>query len=112
MATGAPIGIVFNEQFDELGRALFGILLLSGVTILYGVTATTSYPDLTDRLADAPARAVGAGVVAVLAGLMFKAGGVPGHFWVPDAAQGAGGAVAALLAIVMYLEDAAAARKQ
>ena len=41
-----------------------------------------------------------AGVVGVLAGLMFKAGWVPGHFWVPDAAQGAGGAVAAFLTTV------------
>ena len=31
---------------------------------------------------------------------MFKAGGVPAHFWVPDAAEGAGGAVAAFLTTV------------
>lgn len=80
--------------------ALFGILLLVGITLLYGVSATTSYAELTDRLADAPAGVVAAGVVAVLGGLMFKAGGVPGHFWVPDAAQGAGGAVAAFLTTV------------
>ena len=29
-----------------------------------------------------------AGLVALLAGLAFKSGAVPGHFWVPDAAQG------------------------
>ena len=63
--------------------ALLGILMLLGVTVLYGVTATTSYAVLGDRLADAPAGAVAAGGVGVLAGLMFKAGGVPGHFWVP-----------------------------
>ena len=80
--------------------ALFGILLLLGVTLLYGVSATTSYADLTDRLADAPQGVVAASVVAVLGGLMFKAGGVPGHFWVPDAAEGAGGAVAAFLTTV------------
>ncbi len=80
--------------------ALFGILLLLGVTVLFGVAATTAYADLTERLADAPAGAVAAGVVGVVAGLMFKAGGVPGHFWVPDAAQGAGGAVAAYLTTI------------
>ena len=80
--------------------ALFGILLLAGVTLLYGVSATTSYAELSDRLADAPAGVVAAGVVAVLGGLLFKAGGAPGHFWVPDAAQGAGGAVAAFLTTV------------
>lgn len=80
--------------------ALFGILLLVGTTILYGVTGTTAYADLPGRLAGAPTGALAAGAVAVLAALMFKAGGVPGHFWVPDAAQGAGGAVAAFLTTV------------
>ena len=51
-------------------------------------------------LAEAPQGVVAAGVVAVLGGLMFKAGGVPGHYWVPDAAEGAGGAVAAFLTTV------------
>ena len=80
--------------------ALFGILLLVGVTLLYGVAGTTSYAELTSRLADAPDGVVAAGVVGVMAGLMFKAGGVPAHFWVPDAAQGSGGAVAAFLTTV------------
>lgn len=80
--------------------SLFGILLMLGVTILYGVTGTTLYAGLGDGLGNAPAAAVAAGVVCVMAGLMFKAGGVPGHFWVPDAAQGAGGAVAAFLTTV------------
>ena len=80
--------------------ALFGILLLAGITVLYGVTGTTSYAEFPDLLLDAPTGAVAAGVIGVLAGLMFKAGAVPGHFWVPDAAQGAGGAVAAFLTTV------------
>lgn len=94
-----PLGAEAAMKTYLLG-ALFGILLLLGVTLLYGVTATTSYAELTDRLADAPAGVVAAGVVAVLGGLMFKAGGAPGHFWVPDAAQGAGGSVAAFLTTV------------
>lgn len=80
--------------------ALFGILLLGGVVVLYGVTVTTTYAELPQRLADAPPGAVVAGVATVLVGLLFKAGGVPGHFWVPDAAQGAGGAVAAFVTTV------------
>jgi len=80
--------------------ALFGISLLLGVTILYAVAGTTRYVELDDRLGAAPAGAVGAGLVAVLAGLMFKAGGVPAHFWVPDAAQGAGATVATFLTTV------------
>ncbi|MGB3687514.1 MAG: NADH-quinone oxidoreductase subunit N [Ornithinimicrobium sp.] len=80
--------------------ALFGIVLMGGVTLLYGVTAATGYAELADRLPDAPAGAVAAGVLAVLIGLMFKAGGVPTHFWVPDAAQGASATAAAFLTTV------------
>ncbi|MGN6578312.1 MAG: NADH-quinone oxidoreductase subunit N [Nocardioides sp.] len=80
--------------------ALFGILLLLGVTLLYGAAGTTTYDELAGGLSDAPGAVVVAGVVAVVAGLMFKAGGVPAHFWVPDAAQGAGPAVAAFLTTV------------
>ncbi|WP_293003956.1 NADH-quinone oxidoreductase subunit N [Mycobacterium sp.] len=80
--------------------ALFGITLMLGVTVLYGVTGVTRYDQLAARLADAPAVAVAAGLVAVIAGLMFEAGGVPAHFWVPDAAQGANGTAAIFLTTV------------
>lgn len=80
--------------------ALSGITMLLGVTVLYGVTGTTTYAGLAERLAAAPAAAVAAGVVAVLGGLLFKAGAVPLHFWVPDAAQGAGPTAAAFLTTV------------
>lgn len=80
--------------------ALFGITMLLGVTVLFGVAGTTTYAGLTTGLRDAPPSAVALGVVAVLAGLLFKAGGVPGHFWVPDAAQGAGTTAAAFVTTV------------
>ncbi|RJK97600.1 NADH-quinone oxidoreductase subunit N [Vallicoccus soli] len=80
--------------------ALFGITMLLGVTVLYGATGTTSYALLGERLPGAPDAAVALGAVAVVGGLMFKAGGVPGHFWVPDAAQGAGVAAAAFATTV------------
>lgn len=83
--------------------SLFGIVLLLGITVLSGVCGTTGYGELQTRLPDAPPAAVAAGVVAVLGGLLFKAGGVPAHFWVPDAAAGAGGAVAAFVTTVPKL---------
>ncbi|WP_299441167.1 NADH-quinone oxidoreductase subunit N [uncultured Phycicoccus sp.] len=80
--------------------ALFGILMMLGVTLLYGVGGTTSYPELAGALAQAPVAVVGAGFVGVLAGLAFKAGSVPAHFWVPDAAQGSTGLTAAFVTTV------------
>ncbi|WP_099023299.1 NADH-quinone oxidoreductase subunit N [Mycolicibacterium palauense] len=74
--------------------ALFGIVLLAGVSILYALAGTSWYPALSDGLAAAPAPAVAAGLIGVLGGVLFKAGGVPAHFWVPDAAQGATGTAA------------------
>ncbi|MFI7585103.1 NADH-quinone oxidoreductase subunit N [Kocuria sp. M1N1S27] len=80
--------------------ALSGILLMLGVTVLYALAGGTDYALLRDVLPTAPAGAVGAGVLGVLAGLLFKAGGVPFHFWVPDAAQGSGATAATFLTTV------------
>lgn len=80
--------------------ALFGIVLLGGIVVLYGVTGTTNHAELPELLTGAPAGAVAVGGLAVVVGLLFKAGGVPGHFWVPDAAEGSGGAVAAFVTTV------------
>lgn len=83
--------------------ALFGILLLLGISILYAVTGSTWYPRVAGELGAAPAAAVAAGLIGVLGGLLFKAGGVPAHFWIPDAAQGASGTVAMFVTTVPKL---------
>ncbi|MEU6998421.1 proton-conducting transporter membrane subunit [Nonomuraea sp. NPDC046570] len=75
--------------------AFLGVLMLSEVTLAYGLAGSTSYERLGERLAVAPAPAVAVTVVALLAGLLFKAGGVPAHFWVPDVTQGSSRVVAA-----------------
>ena len=80
--------------------ALSGILLMAGATVLYGLAGGTDYALLQNVLSNAPVAAVGAGGLGVLAGLLFKAGGVPMHFWVPDAAQGAGATAATFLTTV------------
>lgn len=80
--------------------ALLGIALLLGVTLLYAVSGSTRYADLTGRLPTSSSAVVAVGVVGVLGGLLFKAGGVPAHSWVPDAAQGAGVTAAAFLTTV------------
>jgi NADH-quinone oxidoreductase subunit N len=80
--------------------ALFGIVLVLGVTVLYGIGGATAQADLVTGLAGAPSAAAAFGLLAVLAGLLFEAGGVPGHFWVPDATQSAGTTAAAFLTTV------------
>jgi NADH-quinone oxidoreductase subunit N len=77
--------------------AFLGVLMLAGVTLLYGLAGTTAYAELGDRLHGAPA-AVGA--VLLLAGVLFKAGCVPAHFWVPDVTEGAPPAIAAFVTTV------------
>ncbi|WP_052867244.1 NADH-quinone oxidoreductase subunit N [Streptomyces niger] len=78
--------------------ALLGVMMLTGITVLFAAGRATAYPALAGGLATAPTGLVAAGVVGLLAGVLFKAGGVPCHFWVPDAVQGSTPAVAAFLA--------------
>jgi len=80
--------------------ALAGIALLLGTVVLGSVAGGTAYGVLGSGLATAPAAAVAAGAVGVLGGLLFEAGAVPLHPWVPDAAQGAGTPAAAFLTTV------------
>ncbi|MEO7054844.1 MAG: proton-conducting transporter membrane subunit, partial [Rhizomicrobium sp.] len=63
--------------------ALFGIVMLLGVTLLFGVGGGTDYATLAATLPAAARVVVAVGLVATLAGLLFKAGAVPAHFWVP-----------------------------
>ena len=88
--------------------ALLGVVMLAGVTLLYGVGRTTSLPLLHTALASAPHGVVAVGVIAVLAGLLFKVGGVPAHFWVPDVTEGTSTPVAAFLTSVPKIGGLAA----
>lgn len=80
-------GTEASLKFYLLG-ALLGTTLLVGVMLLTGVGRGSDYPMLGQMLPGAPAAAVAVGVVAVLGGLLFKAGAVPAQFWVPDATEG------------------------
>lgn len=75
--------------------ALLGTTMLAGVALLHGAGHATLYRDLRTALPAAPHGLVAVGLVAVLAGLLFKAGAVPAHFWVPDVTDGAPTPVAA-----------------
>lgn len=80
--------------------ALLGITMLVGVTAVYGLTGSTGYPEVGVALGQTSSAAAVAAVLAAMAGLLFKAGAVPAHFWVPDATEGAGVGVAAFLTTV------------
>ncbi|MFR9799932.1 NADH-quinone oxidoreductase subunit N [Streptomyces sp. MS06] len=75
--------------------ALLGTVMLAGIALLYGAGHSVRYRELGAALPAAPYGPVAVGLVGVLAGLLFKAGAVPAHFWVPDAADGAPAPVAA-----------------
>lgn len=80
-----------------LAGALAGVTTAAGVTLLFGVAGATGYGAVAGEILRGPGGAAGVGLVAVLAGLAFKAGAVPAHFWVPDVADGTPPAVAAAL---------------
>jgi NADH-quinone oxidoreductase subunit N len=80
--------------------ALVSVVMFGGVTLLFAAAGGTRYDELAAGLPGAPAGLVTVGVVGVLAGLLFKAGAVPVHFWVPDTVQGATTGAAALLTTV------------
>ncbi|PXY19052.1 NADH-quinone oxidoreductase subunit N [Prauserella muralis] len=82
-------------KFYLLG-ALLSATMLFGVVLLLGAGGATSYAGLRTG----PGAAVAIGAVAVLAGLLFKAGAAPAQFWVPDVTEGTRPAVAALVTTV------------
>jgi NADH-quinone oxidoreductase subunit N len=88
--------------------ALFGLTMLLGITTLFGLAGQTAYPEIGAPLRHAPVGAAAIGVVALLAGLAFKASAVPAHFWIPDVAEGASPAVAAFVTTVPKLGALAA----
>lgn len=78
--------------------ALTNPILLFGITVLYGLSATTLYSENV-TIGDAPI-AMTAAVGAVLVGLAFELGAFPVHPWVPDVAQGSPAPGAAFLTVV------------
>lgn len=86
-----------------LQGALFGVVMLGGIAVLNGLGGATAYEPLRTALAGAPAVALAIGAIGVTTGLLFEAGAVPAHFWVPDATQASTRTVAAFLTTVPKL---------
>ncbi|MGE5292601.1 MAG: NADH-quinone oxidoreductase subunit N [Micromonosporaceae bacterium] len=80
--------------------ALSGVFMLTGVTLLYGARHATSYTALPAGLAAGPHAVAAAGLIGILAGLLFKAGAAPVQFWVPDVTDGTSIPVAAFVTTI------------
>ncbi len=82
--------------------ALSSGMILFGISLIYGYTASLDYVAISSSLSIAQTVSIGAviGMVFVLAGLAFKLSLAPFHMWTPDVYQGAPSCVTALFAIV------------
>jgi len=72
--------------------AFASAMFLYGMSIIYGVTGTTSYDGISTALASRGASTDVAVIVAymlILVGVGFKVSAVPFHMWAPDAYEGA-----------------------
>ncbi|MCC7366619.1 MAG: NADH-quinone oxidoreductase subunit N [Dehalococcoidia bacterium] len=72
--------------------AFSSAMLLYGISLIYGVTGTTTYDGIAAALSERGSDtdpAVVVGFVLILAGVGFKVSAAPFHMWAPDAYQGA-----------------------
>lgn len=72
--------------------AFSSAIFLYGVSMIYGVTGTTSFPAIADALSgdtDPLRFPMLLGLVLIIAGLGFKVAAVPFHMWTPDVYEGA-----------------------
>ncbi|MBP8824116.1 MAG: NADH-quinone oxidoreductase subunit N [Flavobacteriales bacterium] len=79
--------------------------LLMGITLLYGLTGSFDMGKLGAFMAAqaAPHMMLNFGLFFVVAGLAFKVGAVPFHFWKPDVYQGAPTLVTTFMATVVMM---------
>lgn len=79
--------------------ALTNVALIYGCVLLYGLSGHTLLGELSGAIGPGTYPLLVVAIVLVLVGLGFKAGFVPGHFWIPDVYQGTTVPVAAFLSV-------------
>jgi len=80
--------------------AFSSALFLYGLSLIYGLTGSTYYSDISASLSEGAGEidyALLMGLVFIVAGLGFKVAAVPFHMWTPDAYEGAPVSVTAYL---------------
>ncbi len=89
-------------KYILFGAASTGAMLY-GLSLLYGITGTTSLPGIREFLGagmtDATRTTMYLVAMLVFAGFGFKTAAVPFHFWCPDVYQGAPTPVTAFLSV-------------
>lgn len=85
-------------KYFVLGALATGMLLY-GFSMIYGATASITFPEMAQIIASGKAdmTVLSFGVVFVVIGLAFKLGAVPFHMWVPDVYHGSPTAVTLFL---------------
>ena len=102
------LGVEATLKYYLMG-AFVGVLMLVGVATLVLSAGVTGYDGLARQLPTAPTPLLAVGVLTVFAGVAFKAGAVPVHFWVPDVAAGSTGWAAAFITTIPKIGAVAAA---
>jgi NADH-quinone oxidoreductase subunit N len=96
----------FDKRSNEAGLkymllgAFASAMFLYGMSLIYGVSGSTYYSEISSTLAEGTDDfefALLMGLVLIVAGLGFKVAAVPFHMWTPDAYEGAPVAVTAYL---------------
>lgn len=86
-----PLSSEASLKYILLG-AFASAMFLYGMSLIYGVTGTTSYDAIARALAERSSNsdpAVVVGFMLILAGVGFKVSAAPFHMWAPDAYEGA-----------------------
>jgi len=96
----------FDLRSNEAGLkylllgAFSSAMFLYGLSLIYGVTGSTYYGQISDALGQGThgySFALLMGLVLIVTGLGFKVAAVPFHMWTPDAYEGAPVAITAYL---------------
>src|SRR4030043_828234 len=99
----------FDLKSNEAGLkcmllgAFSSAIFLYGMSLIYGVTKTTSFAGIATALSGDTSEigfALFLGIVLMITGLGFKVAAVPFHMWTPDAYEGAPLPVTAFIAAI------------
>lgn len=101
------VGVASKSAEASLKYLLFGAVasavLLYGISLVYGITGTLDYGDLSTILNDGVHSSsrimLFIAVICIVLGVLFKIGVFPMHYWIPDVYEAASTPVTAFFSI-------------